>query len=176
MILFVGGSRHGTEYVRTVTVDKLDPAPPSFVDVQTAERYGLAPVSMTMLNPITNQAVAILENTVYVVEGLTDPQQLAMGLADSVTRWWFQTHGTHKEPFAAVPAQHNGHADRSGLAPRYHARCEVCVEAEVFTSPLARARWMQTHMDAGHTVRWTDDAPTSEGAPTDGGQDQGNIH
>lgn len=174
MILFVGGSRHGTEYVRTVTVDKLDPAPPSFVDVQTAERYGLAPVSMTMLNPITNQAVAILENTVYVVEGLTDPQQLAMGLADSVTRWWFQTHGTHKEPAAAVAQQNGSLHPGEVLRAWCEGPGETCTPFP-FATRMERAKWMEIHRNAtGHTVRWSD-AQATEGV-TDGGQDQGNIH
>jgi len=142
-------------------------APPSFADVQTAERYALGPVSMAMLNPITNQPVAVLENTVYMVEGLTDPQQLVMALTDSVTRWWFQTHGTRKDPVA----ESNGHHDQT----IYSAKCEGCTQAWVFGTPATRAAFMREHIDStGHTMRWSDDTRTIEGV-TDGGQDQGNI-
>lgn len=167
MTIFVGGSKHGTEDVGGPV------GRPSAVDMSTGHQYVLAPVSMALTDLETGQQKEVWTNTVYMFTELAgNPQAAAANLGDAVTRWWFTTHGSLSKPSTAAS---NGHSD-TPVGVLYSARCEECITADVFTDLLERAQYMHRHRETtGHTMSWSDSAPTSEGV-TDGGQDQSNIH
>lgn len=179
MTLFVGGQRHGTD----VDMDSAPPAtgtpdrPPSFVDPVTGEAYTRVTVSFQLNNPLTQEPIPgqVWENDIYLQNTLAgDPNQGMAGLQDSVTRWWFQTHGTRKESIEGSLAERNGHHQ---TGESLSARCEGCGQADVYATRLERAAWMQHHIETtGHTVRWSDDpaVPIIEGV-NDGSQRAGDI-
>lgn len=173
MTLFVGGQRHGQDIdmdAAPPTADGVHDLPPSFVDSTTGEAYVRMQVQYQLRNPLTGQPMPgqLWVQDIYLLTTLAgeSPQNGMAALQDSVTRWWFTTRGTHRPP-----AESNGHHDGTV----YSARCEGCVEAWVFGTATMRAAFMREHIDlTGHTMRWSDDTPTTEGV-TDGGQRPGDI-
>lgn len=171
MMIFVGGRRHGTVWkwsgATSLIVGDADATPPeptpppSYVDMQTGDQYSSVSVALRFPHPLTDQAIATWAATVYMHVELLPHQEQAMAmLQDAVARWWFTTHGTRRDE--TVPAASNGHTPAPTTV--YSADCEVCTGRMVGDNPRDRARWIRAHMDStGHTVRWSDNAPTTEG-------------
>jgi hypothetical protein len=165
--IFVGGPLHGHDItVQPLPQTALETAadqpaalPATWTDPATAETYLLAAPAMNIRHPITGQPQAAWLQQVYVHGSLSGvPPEQAMGaLPDAVMRWWF-TQGTPGVP-AGNPLANGHHAAEPDVS--YQARCD-CGDEGTFTQ-LARAQWMQKHIDLGHKPR----------AATPSEQDQG---